>query len=117
MPRQSGIKEYAIKKTINGLIFVLPSVSDEKLLSFAQKFTDEIQWPQGREFVDSLIVQIKNRLPELHKNVKHGAINFLTDALFYKAKVREEFEKKSGFSPPLLLVISPTMRCNLRCEG
>ena len=35
MPRQSGIKEYAIKKTINGLIFVLPSVSDEKLLSFA----------------------------------------------------------------------------------
>jgi radical SAM protein with 4Fe4S-binding SPASM domain len=117
MPSKSGIKEYAIKKTINGLIFVLPSVSDEKLLSFAQKFTNEIQWPQGRDFVDSLIVQIKNRLPEMHKNVKHGAINFLTDALFYKAKAREEFERKSGFSPPLLLVISPTMRCNLRCEG
>jgi len=117
MPSKSGIKEYAIKKTINGLIFVLPSVSDEKLLSFAQKFTNEIQWPQGREFVDSLILQIKNRLPELHKNVKHGAINFLTDALFYKAKAREEFERKSGFSPPLLLVISPTMRCNLRCKG
>jgi len=117
MPGKSGIKEYAIKKTINGLIFVLPSVSDEKLLSFAQKFTSEIKWPQGREFVDSLILQIKNRLPDMHKNVKRGAINFLTDALFYKARAREEFEKRSGFSPPLLLVISPTMRCNLNCVG
>jgi MoaA/NifB/PqqE/SkfB family radical SAM enzyme len=117
MPDVYGIRDYAIKKTINGLIFVLPSVSDEKLLSFAEKFVGGIKYPEGQEFVRSLILQVKNRLPELHKNVRHGAINFLTDALFYKSRVREAFEEKNGFSPPLLMVISPTMRCNLRCVG
>jgi MoaA/NifB/PqqE/SkfB family radical SAM enzyme len=114
---KSGIKDYMIKKTINGLIFVLPSVSDEKLLSFAEKFVSGIQYPEGQEFVRTLILQIKNRLPELHKNVRRGAINFLTDALFYKSRVREAFQRENGFNPPLLMVISPTMRCNLNCEG
>jgi MoaA/NifB/PqqE/SkfB family radical SAM enzyme len=117
MPVKSGIRDYAIKKTINGLIFVLPSVSDEKLLSFAEKFVGTINYPEGQDFVRTLILQVKKRLPDLHKNVRRGAINFLTDALFYKSKVREAFEQKSGFSPPLLMVISPTMRCNLRCVG
>src|SRR4030067_2699602 len=106
MPAKSGIRDYAIKKTINGLIFVLPSVSDEKLLSFAEKFVGTIKWPDGQEWVRSLILQLKNRLPELNKNVRHGAINFLTDALFYKSRVRDAFKEKNGFGPPLLMVIS-----------
>ncbi len=44
-------------------------------------------------------------------------MNFLTDALFYKARVREAYEKEHGYNPPLLLVISPSMRCNLKCVG
>lgn len=117
MPDVAAFRDYMIKKTINGLIFVLPNVPDDKLLSFAEKFVREIRWPDGQEFVRNLILQVKNRLPDLHKNVRRGAINFLTDALFYKSRVREEFERREGFSPPLLLVISPTMRCNLRCVG
>jgi MoaA/NifB/PqqE/SkfB family radical SAM enzyme len=117
MAVKTGIRDYAIKKTINGLIYVLPSVSDEKLLSFAEKFVGTISYPEGQEWVRSLILQVKNRMPELNKNVRRGAINFLTDALFYKAKLRGSFREKNGFSPPLLMVISPTMRCNLRCVG
>ena len=30
---------------------------------------------------------------------------------------RTEFEKRNGFQSPLFLVISPTMNCNLRCNG
>ena len=117
MPDVTGLRDYAIKKTINGLIFVLPNIPDDKLMSFAEKFVGNIKWPEGQEFVRSLILQVKKRLPELHKNVRHGAINFLTDALFYKSRVREAFEREHGFGPPLLLVISPTMRCNLKCVG
>jgi len=113
----SVIRDYAIKKTINGLIFVLPNIPDDKLLNFAEKFVTSVKWPDGQEFIRTLILQIKNRLPELHKNVRRGAINFLTDALFYKSRVREAYEKEHGYSPPLLLVISPTMRCNLKCVG
>jgi MoaA/NifB/PqqE/SkfB family radical SAM enzyme len=113
----SVIKDYAIKKTINGLIFVLPNIPDDKLLTFAEKFVSGIRWPEGQEFIRSLILQIKNRLPELHKNTRRGAINFLTEALFNKARVRDAYYREHGHSPPLLLVISPTMRCNLKCEG
>ena len=117
MPDVSVIRDYAIKKTINGLIFVLPNIPDDKLLTFAEKFVSIVKWPEGQEFVRSLILQTKNRLPGLHKNVRRGAINFLTDTLFYKSRVREAYEKEHGYSPPLLLVISPTMRCNLKCVG
>ncbi len=117
MPDVSVIRNYAIKKTINGLIYVLPNIPDDKLLSFSEKFVSGIKWPEGQEFIRSLILQVKSRLPELHRNVRRGAMNFLTDALFYKAKVRESYEREHGYSPPLLLVISPTMRCNLRCAG
>lgn len=117
MPDVSGIRDYAIKKTIHGLIFVLPNIPDDKLLSFAEKFVGSVKWPDGQEFLRSLILQVKNRLPELHKNVRRGAINFLTDALFYKSRLREAYEREHGYSPPLLLVMSPTMRCNLRCAG
>ncbi len=117
MPDISSIRDYAVKKTVNGLIFVLPNIPDDKLLSFAEKFLGSVRWPEGQEFLRSLILQVKNRLPDLHKNVRRGAVNFLTDALFYKAKVREAYQKEHGYSPPLLLVISPTMRCNLKCVG
>jgi MoaA/NifB/PqqE/SkfB family radical SAM enzyme len=112
----SGLRDYAVKRTIHGLIFILPNIPDDKLLPFAEKFIREIKWPDGQEFVRILILQVKNRLPELHRNVRRGAINFLADA-FYKHRMREAFEKENGFRPPFLLVISPTMRCNLRCVG
>ena len=117
MPDVSVIRDYAIKKTINGLIYVLPNIPDDKLLAFAERFLGSVKWPDGQEFLRSLILQVKNRLPDLDKNVRRGAINFLTDALFYKARTREAYEREHGYSPPLLLVISPTMRCNLRCVG
>jgi MoaA/NifB/PqqE/SkfB family radical SAM enzyme len=113
----SNIRDFWVKKTVSGLVYVLPNIPDDKLLSFAERFVGQIRWPDGQEFVRTLILQVKNRLPHMHRNVRRGAINFLVDALFYKARQREEFERENGFSPPMLMVISPTMRCNLRCVG
>lgn len=112
-----SIKNYAMKKTINGLIFILPSVSDEFLLKMAERYINTIKYPEGREFVRALVLQTKKQLPRLNRNVRRGAVNFITNALFYKAPLRDAFQRENGFSPPLVLVISPTMRCNLRCEG
>ncbi len=46
----------------------------------------------------------------------------LLDGLFFNNvfrgyAVRREFREKYGFRPPSLIVISPSMRCNLRCYG
>ena len=37
--------------------------------------------------------------------------------LLDSANVRDAFEAEYGFMPPFTILISPTMRCNLRCEG
>jgi MoaA/NifB/PqqE/SkfB family radical SAM enzyme len=44
--------------------------------------------------------------------------NLFVNALLIGTDLREiEMPKVLGFKPPLFLVISPTMRCNLRCPG
>lgn len=36
---------------------------------------------------------------------------------FLGKKRREEFAKEYGYEPPLLMILSPTWKCNLRCRG
>lgn len=43
--------------------------------------------------------------------------NLLVNAWVDGAPVRERFEREEGFAPPNFVVISPTMRCNMRCPG
>lgn len=44
-------------------------------------------------------------------------LNFLVNFLVLSRGVRDRWKRELGFSPPCFLVISPTMRCNLRCRG
>lgn len=39
------------------------------------------------------------------------------NAWFEGGKKRDYFEKNNGCRPPFILIISPTMRCNLKCIG
>lgn len=55
---------------------------------------------------------------DLHPNIRKKFIrNFMLNAGVLGAQKREAFAKKEGFYPPFLLVISPTMRCQLDCTG
>lgn len=52
--------------------------------------------------------------PECLKSV---ARTLFINALLKSVVIREEFAKEQGFYPPFTLLISPTMRCNLKCKG
>jgi MoaA/NifB/PqqE/SkfB family radical SAM enzyme len=39
------------------------------------------------------------------------------NALIVGRKKREEFARENGFPSPLIMILSPTYQCNLRCEG
>jgi MoaA/NifB/PqqE/SkfB family radical SAM enzyme len=46
----------------------------------------------------------------------------LFETLFYRAwflggKKRDQFEVEHGFRPPFVMILSPTLHCNLRCKG
>ncbi len=43
--------------------------------------------------------------------------NFLVNSIWYGMPKREKFLEKKGIKIPLVILISPSMRCNLKCTG
>ncbi len=61
---------------------------------------------------------IKRLFTELHPNVREKLIEALGINAVWEGEVKRRLtERALGFRPPFLMVISPTMRCNLHCLG
>jgi MoaA/NifB/PqqE/SkfB family radical SAM enzyme len=58
-------------------------------------------------------------MSKLSPNSRDRLVNnlMLNDLLLGNSLRENEIYEREGFIPPLLLVISPTMRCNLKCYG
>jgi len=63
-------------------------------------------------------VGVARRVMGLHPNARRAIINSLgVNATWIGDAERKAFAAEYGVQPPFLIVISPTMRCNLRCLG
>ncbi|MFH1358489.1 MAG: radical SAM protein [archaeon] len=61
---------------------------------------------------------IRRILKDIHPNCREKFVeNFIINRWLIYKKRKEEFHKKEGVWPPMSVLISPTMRCNLKCEG
>lgn len=61
---------------------------------------------------------IKRILRQTNRRCKSQFVaNMLVRQSWFGAKKRDEILAKEGFKPPWVYLISPTMRCNLRCNG
>ena len=108
----------AAKGAVKAGIRILPMVSDEALLRFARRKIGEVPWPEGRDFMERLLVFGKRAISESSKRCRDkAAMNFFYNYLVVGYVRRRMFQEQYGFRPPYLLVISPTMRCNLNCYG
>lgn len=55
---------------------------------------------------------------DLSPNVRRAAVESLVlNGMLRSSATRSAFTERTGVHTPLVLLISPTMRCNLRCEG
>jgi MoaA/NifB/PqqE/SkfB family radical SAM enzyme len=97
---------------------ILPHVSDQAFLRFSRWKIGEIPWQEGRDFMQRLLIFGKRALSESSEQCRQkAAMNFFYNYLVLGFLLRKEFAAKYGFRPPYLMVISPTMRCNLDCYG
>jgi len=65
----------------------------------------------GREFLGRI-------LRNTHPNVRRRFIARMVVSLFFRnPEVVESCQQKYGVSPPHVMIISPTMRCNYHCKG
>jgi len=119
-------KNYTTKQTVNLIIKALVNTSDNNLIRLtyaAEKIAPKFKPEIGRVrklFEDKAPAYLlaKKVLKEIHPNVRDKMVlNFMINYILLGPKNREDFQKKEGIPCPATIVISPTMRCNLRCTG
>jgi MoaA/NifB/PqqE/SkfB family radical SAM enzyme len=65
----------------------------------------------GREFLGRILANV-------HPNVRRRYIaRMVVSMLFRDPQIREYCMRKYGITPPYTMLISPTIRCNFRCQG
>lgn len=126
-----GIKSFGYKRVAEILFKYVAEASDDnivKFLKFAQKIpmvNPENDVLTGVKYITQLfenehpaLIVAKNILTKTHPNVRKKILeNWIVNALLIGTNERDEYKKKHNIHVPALLVISPTMQCNLHCYG
>ncbi|MBD3181311.1 radical SAM protein [Candidatus Poribacteria bacterium] len=125
-----GLKSLGCHCMSGFLLKYLSDASDEKivkLLKYAEKFPryqyEDIH--EGVAYIAKVCEEghpamqvIKRIITQVHPKVRRKILeNWLINSFFLGANKRDDYTREYGCYPPTLMVISPTMRCNLNCYG
>ncbi len=122
------IEEKTVQTAVEKMVDIVSRGSDDALMrvvTVVEKITTNEYW-------SSVIKSAREKfqaghpgarlamrfLKEINPSVRNRVLrNFIVKEGLIAPNKRHRIRKKEGFYPPSLLVISPTMRCNLRCYG
>jgi len=121
---KSKSREWVLRQMLN----LLPRLSMdnmETMISLGQKLLKNPEYIAVAEEMKAAIREnhpavkvIDKVLHDLSPEASFRTIhNLFIKGLLAGTTQREEMEKEMGFKPPLFFVVSPTMRCNLKCYG
>ena len=123
-----ALKEFTVRQTAKRMLPLVSRMSDkdlEKVLRVAGKFAPT-------EFSRSILSSLEELCHKQHPTIEffrrfirqtnphvreRVMDSFVIRTHWYGSVRREEIRKKEGLSVPYTFLISPTMRCNLRCAG
>ena len=123
------LKPFLFSKFLYGLVQVMSLSSERALISYlhiAEKATTRDHykrairsiremWKNGHPSLNVAMKTLKNTSPRHKKQIIKC---FIINQLLVGSTKRKAFsESAGGFYPPGLLVISPSMKCNLNCFG
>jgi MoaA/NifB/PqqE/SkfB family radical SAM enzyme len=112
------MRQGAAQAMLKGAIRTIPVIPDQTFLSLFDRKVRGITYPEGREFVTKLLLMIKKALSSSStRRAATKALDTVMTLAFDAGEKRAAFANKYGFKPPRVVVISPTMRCNLHCFG
>ena len=118
MTLKERVKLYTTKTAIKSALKILPKISDERWLSLIKGRVYRLKKREERDFLENLLVNLKLSAEKVSPQVREKIVmNLINNAMIQGQPKRIDFAQKYGISPPNLLVISPTMKCNLRCYG
>jgi MoaA/NifB/PqqE/SkfB family radical SAM enzyme len=114
----SNLKKGAAQVLFKSGLHVVPWMSDKRFLSLFEGKLGSMKYADGREFITRLLLCLKQAISS--SNTRKAATRSLQSMirLFFEAEERRDaFLKSQGYDAPIFIVVSPSMRCNLRCYG
>lgn len=118
MKTKLGLKSRLINKGLYTAANLLTYLPDDALVGLAKGQLDKtVKFPDGRDFIMSFMKVLKHRWMKLNPKVRKKLVENMIGNYFVNGRQRRyKTEEELGCSP-LLFVISPSMRCNLKCTG
>ncbi len=120
-------RDAALEKLVLEFLNRLPSTPNERLVNVLEMGGKLVTDPIHHRILDTATTVLKEHHPavemlrractELDPKYKQSVAHFLVRTIFGASEKRKNFENQYGIIPPSSIVISPTMRCNLRCVG
>ena len=118
MSNLTPLKAVAVRQAMKWIATIAPHLPDNLILSLLKPQINYIKYPDGIDFVNSIILQAKRYFAKASEVCRNRmAVNLFANYSLLSGEKRNDFIAREGLGPPLLYVISPTMRCNLTCYG
>ncbi len=112
-----SLQEQLARAAVTGAMAAMRATPDRMLMDFGERGLRKIEYPEGREFMKTALLLSKRNLKHMSPAVRTAVIGTLSKLLLRGEDRRLQFKARNGFPPPIVLVVSPTMRCNLNCYG
>ncbi|MFW6139283.1 MAG: radical SAM protein [Spirochaetota bacterium] len=118
MNLQTRMKTTAVSIGARTALKLMSSMSEERWMRLVQPIITRQTMPEAAIMLDLMLRRLHQGFPNLSKNVKQKFIqNFIVKPFTIYGPRRKAFREKNGYDVPSLMVISPTMKCNLNCYG
>ncbi|UCH77718.1 MAG: radical SAM protein [Candidatus Coatesbacteria bacterium] len=123
------VREFMLEQSINRMADLAckgdPDKSLRRIIKLGEKITTDPLWVDAisgfkhRLEINHPLMAIARRfLKEFNPTVRRRLLtNLIVKEALIGADKRHKIEEEIGFYPPTLLVLSPTMRCNITCTG
>ncbi len=124
-----NLREQGTHQVIRAISRLLPVISDEnfvRLTYLGELLTSDPDMIGGIRKVRRLLqtpnhpakILFKRIFEYLPSNRRVRLFETLFNGAWFEGgKLRDKWERKLGFRPPFIMILSPSLHCNLRCKG
>jgi MoaA/NifB/PqqE/SkfB family radical SAM enzyme len=118
MARNQIFKRGAVNIGARTALKLMSHVSENRWMQMLQPMISKLSFPETRIMVDLMFRRFHGGFPTLSKNVREKVIqNFVVKPSTVYGPRRRAYYEETGEHAPSLIVISPSMKCNLDCYG
>jgi MoaA/NifB/PqqE/SkfB family radical SAM enzyme len=118
LPLSKRTPLWAKTALLSGIIRTSTHLPDAWLVHAVRSLAGSNQFPMGQKFLEKALVSLKRAMGQANPRCRAKLIeNLILNEMVRGQAQRNWITEQLGYEIPLALVVSPTMRCPLRCYG